>query len=219
MSRNLFIATLFLSAVCRWLVAVPSDYWSMRWTLLTKEQGLSQYPEFLFSGYFILTESYIVNRWWLAICMMRSCNWLWWHLLNERACMLTVLLFKTIEIWFTKQHRKPPDKENLVFTSYSQWIYENLMLGFTSLLYVFEDLIYFTSGYNIDLSVIIYITANVLMDYFKEYISILIDINFNSSSQVVEGEEWINLIQSTKIPFMEVNKNVPFYFKDKTINI
>ena len=184
----------------------------MKWKLPSEQQVFFQFPELAFSGHIILTDCYVVNRWWLAICMMEAWNHLWWKLLDERTHILTMILFKTAAIWFAKKHRKPPDEKDL---NISHGLYDRMMVGVTYFLFFIEDLIYFISGYNIDLSVVIYVTTNVIMDYFRDFLSIFIAIQFNSSSHVVEGEEWLKRIQSIKVPFMEVNQHNSFYFRHK----
>ena len=200
------------------MMTAPSDKWKFMWCLPTTQPTLTFHPEFAYSGHLLLTDNYNVNKWWLALCNWMSFQSLWWMLLDEQARLMTVILFKTMEIWFAKQPRRPPDKaetcsqSNLTISSY---LYEWIMHHFSIFLFVIEDAIYFAFGYNIDLSISLYIFCNVFLDYLKQFISIFIAIQFHSSSQVVEGEDWINLIASTKVPQMAVNKNDPSYFKYK----
>ena len=122
-------------------MTAPSNKWDMMWSQPIPQQILSFHPEFACSGHLILTDNYNISIWWLAICKCMQKHNFWWSILDEKARIITVILFKTVEIWFAKQPRKPPDKPkpNSHSIGWANHVYDLIMEYFSIYLFLLED--------------------------------------------------------------------------------
>ena len=155
---------------------------------------MSFLPDFQVYGTLVLTDCYLLNHWWIALCMLKGFNiFSWLQLQQDQSSLATVLLLKAVQIWFGKQPRKPPDKSSLNFTStqpsttYKSSIYNFIMNRITELLIVIEDALYHLFSINIDLSHCLNIATSIIIDYCFELLAIVLAINFNYISNDAEG--------------------------------
>ena len=201
-----------------WLSTRPSNYWEQMWVEQRQASAVSFLPDFQVSGTLVLTDCYLLNHWWLALCMLKGFNiFSWLQLQQDQSSLATVLLLKAVQIWFGKQPRKPPDKSSLNFTStqpsttYKSSIYNFIMNRITELLIVIEDALYHLFSINIDLSHCLNIATSIIIDYCFELLAIVLAINFNYISNDAEGEKW-SIPDPNEVPIIEMNVKDPFYF-------
>lgn len=199
---------LIIVAGYQYFTTQPFNYWSQMWTLPVTSTGLYSIPEQKVSGFFVLTDCYIINSWWFHICGYRyySSFLNWFREIGPQVLIFQMMLFQTIKIWFQSPPRKSPD--NL----FSSSLYEQVMTVLTYFIILYEDCLFHIFGLNIDLCHLLHVIGLVIIDYAQELLAIFIQIDFQSSINAAEGESW--LLKHTKsIPVMEMNKKEPYYFK------
>jgi hypothetical protein len=142
--------------------------------------------DFHTSNNFVLTNCYLLNHWWIAIWMNGFRNHDIFYvllLIQQQSSLFASTLEKAITIWFTKAPRKPPDKLHSTYKDF----WKNSIAG---LFFTLEDILYHCFGVTVDVNIWIYTYSNVLWDYLQDLIQIILDIDFNSSSD--RSVEWKN---------------------------
>ena len=105
-------------------------------------------------------------------------------LLKQQSILFASTLEKAITIWFTQRPKKPPDKQNCTL----QEFWANIFSGF---LYTLEDLLYHCFKVSVDVNLWVYTLSHVLLDYLKDLIQIILDIDFKENTDTAMTD-WKN---------------------------
>ena len=212
-SRNLILALFLFKLFMKWIFTPPPNHWDLMWKESVTDSGYFYHPKFTVSGHFILTESLLLNGWWLALCKyFYKDNFLLLRKEMElRSNVFIIMLIRSIKIWFTTPPWKPLDKPH--HSSAIASTYNLLMNGVTHLLMTIEDVLYYLFNINIDLCQCIQILSSILIDWIQYLFTVFINIDFTAT--VEEGESWF---EKVKIPVetLEVNVCQRNYFKFKS---
>ena len=80
----------------------------------SRSNHLRHLPDFSQTGYFLLTDVYLQNHWFISLCM----NFVYSDLimaLGAKSYLLTTLVMQVPYVWFRPRERKPPDKFSTLF--------------------------------------------------------------------------------------------------------
>jgi hypothetical protein len=76
----------------------------------TSHATLFTIPDFHYSKTLVLTECYLVNHWWIAIIQTFGPSIFYWiHKIEQLSYLYLQMYLKTVDIWFGKSPREPPD--------------------------------------------------------------------------------------------------------------
>jgi hypothetical protein len=201
--RNLVLTFCILQYFWKWLFNQP-DWRCWEPTQTNDNSHIFLHQEFPISHCIVLTDCYVLNHWWLAIAeIFRSNIFSLIDILGDRSSIFIGMLLQIISIWFKKAPRKPPDKREK--KTIAKNIHNNLLNGATYIVYIIEDLLFFSFKMNIDLCYWIYIVNNIIYDYAFELLQIILAIEVNNSQ--VSTSEWKSNHLENNISIFEVNKH------------
>ena len=168
-------------------------------------------PDFQVSKTIVLTECYLINHWWIAIIQAMGPNiFQWLTKIEERSYLYTTMLLKTIDIWFVKAPRKPPDPAKKMLNATQSWFDYAIKIG-----YILEDSLYTMFKIDIDLHFWSCIIKNITHHYALRLVQLFIEIDINTSdSKTIDTNHDWKANYFKQITVTEMNKPHPSsYFK------
>ena len=194
----------------KWLSRSP-DWREWQLKVPTQASSLFIIEEFSISHALILSNSYIINHWWIGIMQMTVNNlFSWLYASHERSIFIFEMLLLTAKVWFGKSNRKPPDKRETE-TMENETI-QRFTFYFQQVLYFIEDHLYHFCNIDVNLSFWFDIGIYLLKSYLLDLVTQFIVLDVNEKEDAVIWKTWQS---DENIETVEVNKPDPSRFLKK----